>query len=97
MTQFNNYPAPQTPLTGAEIVLLAQTQSNVPRPVSAPVSDIIDLGNQSYTVATLPTGQKSGTRAFVTDATSPTFLGTLTGGGAVFCPVFFNGTSWVAG
>jgi hypothetical protein len=50
-------------------------------------------------VASLPTcnsGAK-GARNYVTDATSPTFLGTLTGGGAVVAPVFCNGTAWVPG
>ena len=51
----------------------------------------------TYTVATLPTGQAAGSRAYVTDATAPTFLGTLTGGGTVGCPVVYNGTAWVAG
>lgn len=50
---------------------------------------------KGYTVATLPTGSQGDT-AFVTDATSPTYLGTLTGGGAVVCPVFFDGTNWVS-
>ena len=50
-----------------------------------------------YTVATLPTGQAAGSRAYVTDATAPTFLGALTGGGTVGCPVIYNGTTWVAG
>lgn len=52
----------------------------------------------AYTVSTLPsaTGRR-GYRAYVTDATAPTFLGALTGGGAVVCPVFCNGTAWVAG
>lgn len=49
-----------------------------------------------YTVATLPAGTV-GQRAYVTDATAPTFLGALTGGGAVVCPVFYNGSAWVAG
>jgi hypothetical protein len=49
-----------------------------------------------YTVATLPSGT-IGMKAYVTDATAPTFLGTLTGGGAVKCPVFYNGSSWVGG
>lgn len=48
-----------------------------------------------YTVATLPAGTV-GMRTYVTDATAPTFLGTLIGGGAVTCPVFYNGTAWVA-
>lgn len=51
----------------------------------------------AYTVATLPAAGNAGRRAYVTDATSPTWLGTLTGGGAVKCPVFDNGTAWVAG
>lgn len=50
---------------------------------------------KNYTVATLPTGTQGNT-AYVTDATAPTYLGTLTGGGSVVCPVFYNGTSWVA-
>ena len=40
---------------------------------------------------------QSGDRAFVTDATAPTFNGVLTGGGTVFCPVFFNNSNaWVS-
>ncbi|GAA4478301.1 hypothetical protein GCM10023157_12550 [Gluconacetobacter asukensis] len=51
-----------------------------------------------YTVVTLPTDARryAGARAYVTDATACTFLGSLTGGGATFCPVIYNGTSWVA-
>ncbi len=52
---------------------------------------------KAYTVATLPAAGTQGRRAWVTDATAPTFLGALTGGGAVVCPVFDNGTAWVAG
>ena len=48
-----------------------------------------------YTVASLPAGVL-GARAFVTDAVSPTFLGTLTGGGSSFCPVVYNGAAWIA-
>ena len=52
-----------------------------------------------YTVATLPAASATirGARAYVTDAAAPTFLGALTGGGAVVCPVFCNGAAWVAG
>ena len=50
----------------------------------------------AYTVATLPTAGTQGRRAWVTDATAPTFLGALAGGGAVVCPVFDNGTAWVS-
>ena len=48
-----------------------------------------------YTVATLPAGS-IGMEAYVTDAVAPTYLGTLTGGGTVVTPVFYNGTAWVA-
>jgi hypothetical protein len=50
------------------------------------------------TVATLPacaSGLK-GALVEVTDATSPTYNGTLTGGGSVAIPVFCNGTAWTA-
>ena len=51
---------------------------------------------QNYTVATLPVSPTQGQIAYVTDATAPTYLGTLTGGGSVKCPVFFNGSAWVS-
>lgn len=50
---------------------------------------------RAYTVATLPTGA-AGDVAYVTDATAPTFLGVLVGGGAVNTPVFYNGAAWVS-
>lgn len=37
-----------------------------------------------------------GTRVPVDDALSPTFLGTLTGGGSVHVPGYCNGSNWVA-
>lgn len=46
-----------------------------------------------YTVATLPVGTV-GQMAYVTDATSPTYNGALTGGGAVVVRVFFDGAIW---
>lgn len=64
--------------------------------VTAPTivsTTIIRLKN--YTVATLPAGTQGDT-AFVTDATTPTYLGALVGGGAVVTPVFYNGTAWVS-
>lgn len=49
-----------------------------------------------YTVATLPAAGTAGRRTYVTDALAPTYLGALTGGGSVVCPVFDNGTAWVS-
>ncbi len=53
----------------------------------------------NYTVATLPAASTAavGSRAFVTDATSPTFQGTLTGGGTTPTPVYSDGSVWRAG
>lgn len=58
-----------------------------------------DLG--IFTVATLPNGSSTppvynGNRAVVTDATAPTYMGALTGGGTVACNVIYNGSSWVS-
>lgn len=50
---------------------------------------------KAYTVATLPAGAV-GDVAYVTDATLPTYLGALVGGGAVKTPVFYNGAAWVS-
>jgi hypothetical protein len=36
-----------------------------------------------------------GTRAMVSDATTPTFLGAYVSGGAVFAPVICDGTDWL--
>jgi hypothetical protein len=43
---------------------------------------------------TCNTGAK-GTKAVVSDATIPTYLGTYTSGGAVIAPVFCDGTNWL--
>lgn len=50
---------------------------------------------KEYIVSTLPAGTLGDT-ALVTDASSPAYLVTVVGGGSVKCPVFFNGTNWVA-
>lgn len=51
------------------------------------------------TVATLPTSPADGDRSFVTDATACTFAAAVTGGGAIHCPVYYDGgsSSWKAG
>lgn len=47
--------------------------------------------NTDYPPASWP-----GAVAYVTDATSPTWHGTLTGGGTVKCLAFCNGSNWIA-
>ena len=53
----------------------------------------------NYTVATLPSAATSGAgaRTFVTNALTPTFGATVVGGGAVFTPVYSDGTNWKVG
>lgn len=51
---------------------------------------------QTYTVATLPTGV-AGSRSFVTDALAPAFGVAVASGGAVGVPVYHDGTSWKVG
>ena len=59
----------------------------------------VPLTLPTYTVSTLPVASTAlkGSVAYVTDATSPTWLGTLTGSGAVGCLVFCTGVVWLAG
>ena len=49
-----------------------------------------------YATASLPSciSAIAGAMAAVSDATSPTYNGTLTGGGSVKVPVYCNGTNW---
>ncbi|RQV01113.1 hypothetical protein [Burkholderia cenocepacia] len=55
------------------------------------------VSNGLRVTSTLPTCNAStkGFQMTVTDATSPTYGGTLTGGGSVVTPVFCNGSAWV--
>ena len=90
--------------TGSNNLLLGfNTQAS-----SATVSNEITIGNSSSkviryphsysTVANLPAATiGQGSRTFVTDALAPVFQATVTGGGAVFTPVYSNGTNWVVG
>lgn len=67
--------------------------------VTAPL--LVTPRTTGYTVSTLPaaTSGLAGARAHVTDATTatPTFGGTLTGGGGNLVPVFCNGSAWLYG
>lgn len=51
------------------------------------------IPNTIYTVSTLPIGVLNDV-ATVSDATAPTYLGALVGGGTIVTPVWHNGTSW---
>jgi hypothetical protein len=76
---------------------------------SATVSNEITIGNSSSkvvryphsysTVANLPSAATvgKGSRTFVTNALAPVFQATVAGGGAVFTPVYSDGTNWIVG
>jgi len=55
--------------------------------------------NTNYLVDNLPSAADvgSGARAFVSDATGPTFGSVVVGGGAVKTPVYSDGTNWRVG
>ena len=58
------------------------------------------LHQRPYTVALLPTvaeGMMIGSRAMVSDASSPTFGATVAGGGSTLTPVYWDGTNWKVG
>lgn len=79
---------------------LKGTSTSLPATIDtelATLGQVKSVNAITYTVSTLPTPTGTASRfAIVTDATAPTYLGTLTGGGSVVCPVFYNGTSWVS-
>ncbi|MDN7895894.1 hypothetical protein QZM82_06755 [Burkholderia cepacia] len=80
--------------------VLSFGSSNVSVGIGAsPPRATLDVGGPiktlGYTVSTLPAGV-AGMRAYVTDATSCTFMGSLTGGGSTVCPTFYNGSAWLA-
>ena len=61
-------------------------------PVNGPILPAVT------TVAALPTCNAAikGALRTVSDATTPTYNGTLTGSGAVVVPVFCNGSAWLS-
>ena len=84
-----------TPLT-VDGQILVWNQSNGYFDPTANINDY-QLNHTGYTVAGLAgLTPVTGDREYVTDATAPTYLGTLTGGGAIVCPVFYNGVAWVS-
>lgn len=78
-------------VSGAKVLDISSTGLAVTGTVNATTT----IKTGGYTVTTLPAGTV-GMRAYVTDATAPTYNGALTGGGAVTVPVFYNGTAWVS-
>lgn len=76
--------------------IVGGTINNATIGATTPTTAVVTtLKTSGYTVATLPAGT-TGMRAYVTDATTPTYNAALVGGGAVVVPVFYNGTAWVS-
>ena len=99
------YQAGSTLTTGGNNILIGYQAA----PSTITVNDEITIGNSSNkvvryphsysTVASLPSASTvgRGSRTFVTDALAPTFQATIVGGGAVFTPVYSDGTNWKVG
>lgn len=83
------------PTTGT-VATLAGTESLTNKVVTGELICTAPIELKEYTVGTLPTGKK-GDYAFVNDATTPTFLAAVAGGGSTVTPVFHDGADWVCG
>lgn len=76
---------------------LADDSADAPITAGA-ITSSATIATGGYTVAGLPVAGIAGRRAYVTDQLTacPAFGGTFTGGGAVVCAAFDNGTSWIS-
>lgn len=75
------------------VLSFAHTGTPGPSAIALPTSVL----STTTTVSALPTCSST-TKGFstaVTDASSPTYLGTVTGGSSTYAPVICNGTNWV--
>jgi hypothetical protein len=102
MAQIQVLAAPSLPLSPDEFTRQYQDQlNNILRlyfnQLQATLGQLAATTN--FLVANLPSAAESGSgaRAFVSDATSPTFGATVVGGGAVKVPVYSDGTNWKVG
>jgi hypothetical protein len=82
-------------LTNGALRKIKVSGGTTPSPYSRE-ADFPLLNSGPSPVAGLPAGI-TGQRAFAIDANAPTFLSAVAGGGAVVCPVFFNGSAWIVG
>jgi hypothetical protein len=102
MAQIQVLAAPSLPLSPEEFNRQYQDQlNNILRlyfnQIQATLGQLAATTN--FTVANLPSAADSGSgaRAFVSDATGPTFGATVVGGGSVKVPVYSDGTNWKVG
>ena len=102
---FIGYNAGGTATTGSNNIFIGKDSS----PSATTVSNEITIGNSSNTVIRYPHSYSTvsalpsastvgrGSRTFVTDASLPVFQAIVAGGGAVFTPVYSDGTNWRVG
>ena len=93
-------PLPTSTPANTPVPTATARPTDTPAPTATPV---VDSGGSyhlpNYTVATLPTcdAAKKYAVAAVSDAVACTFGATLTGSGALACPVMCDGSQWVGG
>ena len=102
MSQIQIFASPSLPLSPDKFERQYQDQlNNILRlyfnQIQATLNQLAATTN--YLVADLPSAAASGSgaRAFVSDATGPTFGNVVVGGGAVKIPVYSDGTNWRVG
>jgi len=102
MAQIQIFASPSLPLSPNQFEQQYQDQlNNILRLYFNQIQSTLNqlAANINYLVADLPSAATSGlgARAFVTDATAPTFGSAVVGGGAVATPVYSDGTNWIVG
>lgn len=101
---FFGYTAGSAVTTGSNLTVIGNTAAAS----AITATNEVTLGNSSVTVwrfpgstvvASLPSAATvgAGARAFVTNALAPAFGSTVVGGGAVFTPLYSDGTNWKVG
>ena len=87
---------PENPIvTAYQIYSDGKSPSFFAGPLSASQFGASTIYSAAGTPLPAATTALKGTRAVVSDATTPTFLGAYVSGGAVVAPVLCNGTTWV--
>ncbi len=87
---------PENPIvTAYQIYSDGKSPSFFAGPLSASQFGASTIYSAAGTPLPAATTALKGTRAVVSDATAPTFLGAYVSGGAVVAPVLCNGTTWV--
>jgi hypothetical protein len=102
MAQIQVFASPSLPLSPKEFDQRYQDQlNNILRLYFNQIQSTLNqiTATTNFLVADLPSAVDSGSgaRAFVSDATTPTFGSVVVGGGAVKTPVYSDGTDWRVG